>query len=225
MRGIITLSFDDGYEAVYEHVVPFLRKYAIPAVFALPLETEAVQHSTQQPMKPWVEWLSLREQGHEIAAHGISHQSLVQLAPEMLRQELTQPAEKLSATTLVYPGGAYNDAVINEAKKLYTAARTTQYGWQTYPPADPWGLKTVDYTKDNWSLIKANLRAVWAALTDSWLIETYHLVYPTLDGVDSPKSLLHHSVPFEEFSRHIEFIRQLPVTIQTINETIRHRHN
>lgn len=220
MRGIITLTFDDGYESVYTNVVPLLNKHKIPAVFALPLETQSLIRATAQPMKPWPDWLSLRHDGHEVAAHGISHQNLAQLSGEALRHELELPAQTLSATTLVYPGGAYNDAVIIEAKKLYTAARTTQYGWQSIPPLDPLRLKTVDYTRANWSLGKANLRALWAMAANRWLIETYHLVDPDMGGVDTSSPPLHHSVPFAEFKKHIEFIRKLPIAIQTINETI-----
>ena len=218
MRGLITLTFDDGYEAVFNHVVPLLNAYKIPAVFALPLESEALARASDEPVKPWQEWLPLRELGHEIAAHSVSHQALTGLSDEHVRHELELPAQQLGATTLVYPGGAYNEAVIKEAKKIYTAARTTQYGWQSYPPPDPWRLQTVDYTKDNWSLLKANLRVLAAVAANRWLIETYHVV-------DISPSTMHHSVPLTEFRRHLEFIQTLPLAIKTINEVISHRHH
>jgi len=199
-------------------VVPLLNKYRMPGVFAVPLEAGALVHATGQPIKPWEEWVSLRHHGHEIAAHGVSHQDLTTLAPAELREELTRPQATLQAATLVYPGGAYTEAVAAEAKKYYTAARTVRHGFETLPPADPWQLKTVDYTQRNWSLAKANLRALWALATNGWLIETYHLV-------DIAPSTLHHSVSFAEFRRHLEFIHRLPIAISTINAVISDRHH
>jgi peptidoglycan/xylan/chitin deacetylase (PgdA/CDA1 family) len=218
MRGVITFTFDDGYEAVYANVVPFLNQHGLHAVFALPLQTDALIQSTGEALKPWTEWLTVREQGHEIAAHGISHVDLRQLSAAALEQELKLPQEKLAATTLVYPGGAHNETVVARARNYYTAARTTQYGFESNPPQNPHALVTVDYTQANWSVAKANLRALWAAMTNRWLIETYHLV-------DKKPSSLHHSVLFDEFKQHITFIRRLPLAIKTINEVISDRHN
>lgn len=218
MRGVITLVFDDGYQAVYEHVLPLLDELHMPAVFALPLNTAALAATVSEPLRPWQEWLSVQNKGHEIAAHGIIHIDLRQLPPAELAKELKIPRDTLSATTLVYPGGAVNNSVAVAAKKYYRAARTTMYGFATIPPADPMLLKTVDYTRDNFSVFKANTRALWAALTGRWLIETYHVV-------DKKISNMHHSVHFDDLKKHLEFICRLPINVKTINETIRDSHN
>ncbi len=218
MRGVITLVFDDGYEAVYQHVLPLLNELHLPAVFALPLDTAAFQFKTTEPVRPWQNWLSIQKAGHEIAAHGTTHTDLRQLTPAVLEQELKQPHYTLQASTLVYPGGALNETVREQTKKHYEAARTTQYGFEKLPPHDPWTLKTVDYTKDNFSLIRANARVLWAWLTNSWLVETYHLV-------DKKPSNMHHSVHFTDFERHLRFIQKVSIPVKTINETIRDSHN
>ncbi len=225
MRGVITFVFDDGYEAVFKHVVPLLNERKLPGVFAIPLETDELVKTTGQRFVPWQQWLPLREGGHEIAAHGITHSDLTTLSSEQLQQELQRPAEALGATTLVYPGGAHDERVAKAVQTQYQAARTVQHGFESLSPQHPWQLKTIDYTQRNWSLLKANLRVAWAWLTNSWLIETYHLVYPTLDGVDSPESTLHHSVPFAEFARHVAFIQKMPIAVKTIHAHISDRHH
>jgi peptidoglycan/xylan/chitin deacetylase (PgdA/CDA1 family) len=212
-RGCITLVFDDGYEHIFSRVVPLLAKYKLHGVFAIPLNADQIAHETGYPMRPWSQWVTLRDTGHEIAAHSVRHVDLTTLAEPQLLAELREPHQKLGATTLVYPGGAHNDMVVTETKKYYTAARTVRYGFEQLPPADPWRLKTVNFTRDNFTVLRANALAAWAWLTSKWLIETYHVV-------DSPAHLT-HAIPLTEFERHLRFISSLPITNKTITEALR----
>lgn len=225
MRGTLTLVFDDGYEAVYQCVVPLFNKLRLRGVFALPLNTSAFQKTVAVPVRPWQKWLDVKSSGHEIAAHSITHVDLRTLDTSALERELKLPHDCLGATTLVYPGGVANDDIAAAVKKYYTAARTTRYGFEAVPPVNPWQLTSVDYTKDNFSLLAANARVLWAWITNSWLIETYHVVNPARDGVDTTSSKVHHSVPFADFERHVEFITRLPIAVRTINEVIRDSHH
>ena len=209
MSGILTLVFDDGYSHILEDVVPILDHYGIPGVFAIPLDESAVQTTEGQPTTPWQEWLPLAERGHEIAAHGIRHTDLTTLDDERLSQELREPIAKLKAATLVYPGGAYNDRVVGAAADLYQAARTVQSGFEQLTPIDPYRLHTTNYSRRNWSLTKANLRAWWAVKTNRWLIETFHIVSDNREGL--------HTVPLTEFKRHVDFIMRHSITVKTIH--------
>ena len=170
-RGTITLVFDDGYQAVYDDVVPLLEGAQLPGVFAIPLTAPAGKATP--PTASAAAWRPLADRGHELAAHSVSHTDLTQLADHELDRELREPAETLGATTLVYPGGAFDDRVVRTAKRYYEAARTTTWGFETVPPHDSMRLKTVNYSKRNWSLLKANARVLWAWLTGAWLIETF----------------------------------------------------
>lgn len=218
MRGVITLVFDDGYQAVYDHVVPLLEERGLPAVFALPLKT-------LPPARPWPEWLHLQQAGHELAAHSITHRDLRTLSNADCTAEIQHPHDELGATTFVYPGGAHNETVVEQVKLYYTAARTTRYGFESLPPIDPWRLKTVDYTRDNWSLISANCRAFWAWAANVWLIETYHMIQPKRTTLDTNEAIPHHTVPLAGFIKHLDFITKLPVSVKTIHEVISHRHH
>src|SRR5687767_7922458 len=123
-RGMVTFVFDDGYQAVYEEVVPLLDQHHLPAVFAVPLQTEAVARSEGEATLPIDVWRALQSRGHEIAAHSVTHRNLTTLSPAELATELAEPAKVLNATTLVYPGGAHNETVREAAKQYYRAART-----------------------------------------------------------------------------------------------------
>lgn len=201
-KGVITFVFDDGYQHIFDEVVPLLDRYQLPGVFAIPLNTPN-----------WQQWLALSARGHEIAAHSVTHENLTQLSDQQLADELNQPAQALGATTLVYPGGAYDDRVMKVAAKYYTAARTVQRGFETVPPRERYQLKTFNWTRRNFSLWKANALAMWASLTNTWLIETYHIVS------DQPTDET-HAVSQAAFARHLAFVSHLPLAVRTIRESI-----
>lgn len=210
-RGLVTFVFDDGYTRVFATVVPLFRKLGLPAVFAIPLESEFLAHETGEAITTWQEWLSLRGSQFEIAAHSVTHTDLTKLSLKALDEELQRPRQVLDAHTVVYPGGAHNDAVLAQAKKWYGAARTVLHGIEHNPPRNPLKLVTYDFTRRSFSVWKANLLLCYAWLTNRWLIETYHLV-------DDGTSTLTHAVAYKDLERHLQFVRRLPIKASTIKD-------
>jgi peptidoglycan/xylan/chitin deacetylase (PgdA/CDA1 family) len=213
-RGAITFVFDDGYESTYTNVLPLLHQYNFPGVFALPLKTEKLQTQENRQIRPYEKWQDIQKHGHELAAHSITHADLTKLEPKDLTHELTVPARTLPATTLIYPGGAHNDNVVEEAKKIYSAARTVRKGFESLPPQNPWQLKTYNFTRKNFSAAKANLLALLAFLTNSWLIETFHIV----DNEEKEKT---HAVSEDDFAAHLAFVQRLSIQVATIAQIIK----
>jgi peptidoglycan/xylan/chitin deacetylase (PgdA/CDA1 family) len=213
-RGIITLVFDDGYEKVYENVLPVLKKHKMPGVFALPTNDKTVKQTATSKIKPWFEWMHIKKEGHEIAAHSVSHIDLTNFEQDELKHQLEQPAQQLNTTTLIYPGGAHNDEIVNQAKQYYSAGRTVLKGFENITPSDPMRLHTYNFTKNNFSVTKANLLALWAWLTNSWLIETYHMI-------DNNNNDLLHTVRTDELNKHLSFIKKLPLPVKTIQQVIK----
>lgn len=210
-RGAVTLVFDDGYRAVYEQILPLLRDYNVRAVFAVPLSTAPI--ANQEVASP-EEWLAAAtHDGHEIVAHGIGHTDLTTLSNTALERELSEPAEILRTSTLIYPGGAHDDRVIDAAQKHYKAARTVLYGLNDMKPKDPMRLRTINFSKRNFSVLRANIHALRVYIHNKWLIETYHMVN------QKPSDLL-HSVVLEDLRAHLDFLTSIPVKITTIEEMI-----
>lgn len=208
-RGAITLVFDDGYQAVYDNVLPLLAEYGVRAVFAIPLKPaeNEISGETLASVQDWQK--AAKQYGHELAAHGISHSSFTSLSPAELEKELQEPKKTLSATTVVYPGGAHNDSVISSAKKQYAAGRTVLRGLESIPPKDSMRLHTINFTKRNFSVARANFHALRALIENKWLIETYHFV-------DTKPSNLMHSAMLSDLEAHLDFITSLPIRIDTI---------
>jgi len=213
-RGLITLVFDDGYQTVYDEVLPLLAFYNIHAVFAVPLQPKDSEIVGEKiaPVQDWI--IAAKKYGHEIAAHGITHTSLTSLSHDELTGELNTPAHQLEATTIVYPGGAHNDHVVASAKQFYTAGRTVLHGLETIPPKNTMRLQTINFTKRNFSVLRANIHALRAWGQNKWLIETYHMVSKNV-------SPLTHSVLIDELDAHLDFITSLPVRIATIRDIVK----
>jgi peptidoglycan/xylan/chitin deacetylase (PgdA/CDA1 family) len=212
-RGAITLVFDDGYEAVYQEVLLLLRHYGVRAVFAVPLHAPS-NMLMDQPITSYDTWLAAAARdGHEIAAHGVSHTDLTTLSDAELFKELSEPSEVLRTGTLIYPGGAHNETVVDAARKYYVAARTVLHGFNAMKPEDPMRLRTINFSTRNFSIPRANIHALRALLQNTWLIETYHYVS------NQPSSLT-HSTRLHDLDAHLSFITSLPIRIATIEEML-----
>ncbi len=212
-RGVITLVFDDGYEAVYKNVLPILRELDLLAVFAIPIDGKKFAKTEQRAIRGWQDWLKIKANGHEVASHSMTHPNLTLVDDLVLENELAESQKKLGAVTIVYPGGAVDDRVTEAAARHYRAGRTVKYGFEDLPPKDPLRLKSYNFSKNNFSVAKANMLALWACWNKKWLIETYHMV-------DDKDGDMVHSVKTSALKRHLKFLKRLPIDIKTISAII-----
>lgn len=212
-RGFLSLVFDDGYQDVLQYVVPLLQKQKIRATFAVPIETERVAQIHGVPIAPLNVWKeACSRDGHELAAHGVTHRSLTALSDQELTQELQDSQSATGATTLVYPGGAFDERVQREAARLFRVARTTQWGTESLPPRDPYALRTLNATGKNFRAWKFRPRELQSVLMNGWVIETFHRVTPT------PKDF--HDVLLDDFAAHLSWLSHLPLRIATIRDVM-----
>lgn len=212
-RGLVSLVFDDGYEEISDRVLPLLATLGIRAVFAVPVDTRAVAASERAPVLSLETWKARCSEGeHELAAHGVTHRALTELSDDDLLRELRESADRTSATTLVYPGGAHDARVRRAAATVFRAARTTDWGFESSPPADPYRLRAVSATRANVSLSKWNLFAIACRLTNRWLIETYHRVTDDAE----PR----HAVRFPLLEAHLAFLVRHRFRIATIRDVV-----
>lgn len=122
-RGGVLVTIDDGFRSVLDHMLPSLRRWAIPAVaFVSPgliaesAETNALPSSPDEPSaarmarsspagsaespEPYLTWGELErlaDAGVTIGAHGWSHRSLGRLSPDAAREEAVRSREALEA--------------------------------------------------------------------------------------------------------------------------------
>src|SRR5512143_3851899 len=110
------ITFDDGYQSVYEQALPVLREYGMCAtVFLTGGETATTESTRRLPalggrsMLSWGESREMAKYGFEFAAHTLTHPDLTRLPTDRVAAEIcrskTIVEEQLgsSVTCFAYP--------------------------------------------------------------------------------------------------------------------------
>ena len=119
----VLITFDDGYEGIYLHAAPELRKRNMHATFFIITETinKALEGYPYISMKQLTELAA--DPLFSIGSHTMRHPFLSRLSPQEQLEELTRSKTKLENLTgrpvlaLAYPYGDYNASVIAALKE------------------------------------------------------------------------------------------------------------
>jgi len=129
-RGVAALTFDDGFAALHEHVLPVLVREKLPATVFLVAQTLTPAGrpvdwvdtpGTEPPTTLTLDQvLEMQEAGVDFQSHSWAHRDLTQLARDECVRDLRESRELLSdllgrrVTLLAYPRGLH-DAKVREA--------------------------------------------------------------------------------------------------------------
>ena len=115
---IIMLHFDDATKGHYDNVAPLLESSRMRGVFFVPTaKVGGDRYITVGQVQ------ALSAKGHSIECHGHTHRRLDQLSADDLETELATSVSMITGWTgrspviLAPPGGFFNDAVVNAAKR------------------------------------------------------------------------------------------------------------
>jgi len=100
-RGLIGLTFDDGYTDVVENALPVLQRFGFSGTFYV-LAGRIGGANEWDEGTPWplVDETGIRrwaDAGFEVGSHGSMHVALADAGPDVLRTEVAESREKLSA--------------------------------------------------------------------------------------------------------------------------------
>ncbi len=184
---LISITFDDASQTVYDTGFPILNSQGIPATFYF---------ITGFLTDPWKTQLrSMEDSGWEIGSHTVTHPDLTKLSPSELLFELNQSKNDLEAAGLTITGFAYpygsahnNGAVLRQVKQTYSYARSVHLGYNS-PIIDQYALTSQTPT------ISTSLETMksWvdeAIENDQWLIISLHTVDNTGDTYSITPSTL-----------------------------------
>lgn len=104
----VLITFDDGDAGWYLEALPVLGKFSVKAIFFVTPELIGTPSYCD-----WNALAALRDAGHEIGAHGLTHQFLPDLDESACRNELVESKHTLerqlniTVRSMSFPGGRY----------------------------------------------------------------------------------------------------------------------
>jgi len=211
-RGLVTLTFDDGWEENIHTALPIMQRFGYKS---------NQFYATKFIEDPWVSnpktvIKAFLDDGHELGSHSITHPYLTILSTKDVTNELYNSKTYLEnnfGKEIKYfatPYGAYNNSVNENIMKYYYAHRTVDVGYNSKDNFDVTRLKV----KNILSSTTLSEVAYWvkkAKEDKTWLILVYHRV------ANNPR--LYDTTP-EKFIEHLEIIKNENIPVVTISEAL-----
>jgi len=152
----LAITFDDGYQSVFNEAFPVLQQYGMSATVFLTVGNKESKGSDARlpsingrPMLNWQEIKEMQLGGIEFGAHTLTHPNLTRLSSDQVKTEVYESKaiieEKLgtSVTCFAYPFGRSDYQSRGIVKSHFDCACTDKLGLVA-PGSDPFALARVD---------------------------------------------------------------------------------
>ncbi|MBI2064604.1 MAG: polysaccharide deacetylase family protein [Candidatus Yanofskybacteria bacterium] len=194
-KGLVSLTFDDGWKEIYLNAVPILNQSGIKSTQYVSV-SELKYNDRYRNYMSVEDVLSMERMGHEIGSHAVNHIRLNKLNEAEIDFQLEKSREELIGMgiklidTFAPPYGEYTDYLTAAASKNYIATRMADPGMNDRE-TDPQLL--YGYQMENWMVFDPYMkRLVSRAIKEKkWLIFVFHQVAkPDYRYYTSPEDLI-----------------------------------
>jgi len=202
-NGMVSVTFDDGWESTYKKALPLLQKYSITTtqyIIAEVATSNVPEYMNVDALK------QLREKGHEIGSHSLTHCNQVVLDQKSLEDNAVRSKQLLEAqvgpiTSFAYPLGQYNQRTQTTYQKNYPLIRTSDTGYNDryFDETNIRSMAILDTTSDKEFLSWIN----YAQRHNVWLVLSYH-------RVDESGA---YNVSSQTLDRQLSMIRESELTV------------
>jgi LPXTG-motif cell wall-anchored protein len=147
--GMVSLTFDDGWQSFYDNGVPILNAAGFKATAYL--NSQPIQEDWDDYMNV-AEVTSLYNAGYDIGAHSSTHDHLVGMNATQLHSEINDNKTYLqsilpagaSVNSFAYPFGEFDETVVSAVKSAgFVGARTVEAGYN-FTNTDLYKLKALE---------------------------------------------------------------------------------
>ena len=213
--GIVSISFDDGYDSDYKTALGIMQGYGIPAATSyviadkvgLPGRMSADQLAEMREVHGW-----------DIAAHASTDLTTLDEAGvrkefETIRSFLLEHGYPEGAAHFALPMGRYNDLVLRTSQSYFSSLRTIDVAPETLAPGDPYRLRVFycgSYTTESQverTLARCREHRCWTHMV-------FHRVDKDPDGAPE-------SVKAASFKRFMKQVADSGLPVKTVPEVMR----
>lgn len=208
-KGVISVTFDDGWESIYTKALPLLEKYNIQTTQYI--IAEAALHHVDGYMS-FKQIKQLKQKGHEIGSHTLTHCDQVILNAAAVTdnakrsKQLIEQKQAGPVTSFAYPLGQYNQATQSIYEKYYPLIRTSDEGYN-----DRYFDKTNIHSMAMLNTTSSKQLQSWiheAKKHHLWLVIAYHRVDES--GV--------YSVTSKQLNEQLSLIKKSGLPVMPIAE-------
>jgi len=211
-RGLLTITFDDGWEDNPQTALPIMQQYGFKSnqYYA----TTYIENPRVDDPKTFIG--QFIDDGHEIGSHSITHADLTTLSAQDLIHELEGSKQfledylEISIDHFATPYGAYNTAVNREIMNHYDTHRTVDIGYNSKDNFDVRVLKSMSILPAT----TADEVKAWARKAKEeklWLILLYHRVADDPNPYDTTPAL---------FAAQMQAIDDVGIPVVTVSEAV-----
>ena len=135
------ITFDDGYQSVYDHAFPVLQRYGLSATVFLTVgknrngaESDRVPSMCERDMLSWREIREMHGYGLEFGAHTLTHPDLTRLPSNQVEYEIRdskaviEEALGVPVPSFAYPYGRYDDRCRDIVSRHFACACSDRLG-------------------------------------------------------------------------------------------------
>lgn len=140
----LVITFDDGYQTVYDQAFPVLQRYGMSATVFLTVGAKGATHSANRlpslearSMLAWYEIREMQRWGIEFGAHTLTHPDLTRLPLEQVELEICKSKKILEdalGTEILcfsYPHGRFNHQSYEIVRHHFDCACSVKLGLVT----------------------------------------------------------------------------------------------
>lgn len=212
-RGLVSLTFDDGWKSVYDEAIPFLDQAGFPA--SLYITTSMWKDETNKNYMRPEQVQELWRKGYEVGSHGVLHEALSQISLDGAQREMTESKTDLESVGIMpsvfsYPLGDYSHQIAAAVKEAgYVGAVTT---WQesNAKTEDPYILKREQVTNTT-TIEEVKTWIDDAIRDDKWVILTFHEI-----GFNNRE----YEITPELFIEILKYVQETEVRVITVRDGI-----
>ena len=182
-EGVVTLSFDDGYDDVFSEAATYMNKYGfLGTAFIMPDQIGEIGYMTEAQLR------ELNTQGWGIGGHHIKNLRTLSLADAEIAVSSTKYWLKERSFNgqdhFAYPNGSYNAEIQKMILKYFTTSRTIDGFNQPFACIIPENINSRTISNET-SVFTLKSQIDQAIINNEWLILNFHkLVEVAMNDVE-----------------------------------------